>query len=171
MSVRSLSHCHGFMFSLSSRSSGVDHDIRWSLLKLGELLFRSDPEPPPKLSIKLGTIPKPAPLVVDDISPTSALTPKPQSVQPIRSNPEPSPLKPLKTKRQPVPDVAATPAIPAIPATPATPAAPAIAVPLPEVHIDAVDIVETEPVRAELSPPRECTPLIHKMMMRMLTFT
>jgi hypothetical protein len=41
-----------------SRSHLLDHDARFSLLKLGELIFRPDPETPPKLSIKLAAIPK-----------------------------------------------------------------------------------------------------------------
>jgi hypothetical protein len=127
------------MSSTSFRSSGVDHDIRWSLLKLGELLFRSDPEPPPKLSIKLATIPKPAPLVVDDVPPPSIVTLQPQPVQLVESNPEPSPLKTPKTKKPLISDV---------------PPEPIIVTPLPETPMDAVDVVELDPGPVQPPPPR-----------------
>ncbi len=62
-----------------SRSPMLDHDARLSMLKLGELMFRLDPEVIPKPPIKLAAIPgaltRPVPNSAADVPQHAELPP------------------------------------------------------------------------------------------------
>lgn len=63
------------------------------MLKLGELIFRPDPETPPKLPVKLATIPKPETnsvpgTVVDTSQPVEPPLVRNEPPQPLEQRPE-----------------------------------------------------------------------------------
>ena len=63
------------------RDNILEYEVRWCLLKLGELLFRPDVEPLPKISIKVTSLSRPLPTPATELyTPMDGITSTPETL-------------------------------------------------------------------------------------------